>query len=113
MGIRLAPSRASGAASASVAPRTVSSAEFHFDEDELRRDMREALFDGPVALVKLDSVDLGVARKGNEVAPPERINPRGRAILSLRLLGSARREPQGLPRARSAHLSRQSSTVRS
>jgi hypothetical protein len=43
--------------------------EFDFDEDELRRGLREALFDRPLALVELDSVDLGVARKGSEVAP--------------------------------------------
>ena len=45
------------------------SVEFDFDEDELRRDLREALFDWPVTLVELDSVNLGVARKGGEVAP--------------------------------------------
>jgi len=45
------------------------SVEFDFDEDELRRNLREALFDGLFALVELDPVDLGVAWEGGEVAP--------------------------------------------
>jgi hypothetical protein len=57
------------AAETSLAPLCAPSVELNLNKDEFRRGLYEALIDGPVTLVELDSVDLGVARKGSEVAP--------------------------------------------